>query len=158
FKDLPAGRYSVFASKGAYVGGTWGQQQPNQAGKPIDLAADQTLERVDFTLPRGGVITGRVLDEYGEPLSELPVEAVRTAMLNGRRDLVAVGSATTDDEGVFRIFGLVPGQYHVRARWRRMSTGEAGLDRTGYPLTFFPGTARVEEAQRFTVAAGQTVS
>src|SRR2546430_3402645 len=32
FKDLPAGRYSVFASKGAYVGVTWGQQQPNQAG------------------------------------------------------------------------------------------------------------------------------
>jgi len=158
FKDLPPGRYGVSASKGAYVGMSWGQEQPNQAGKPIDLAPGQTIERVDFTLPRGGVITGRVLDEYGEPLAELPVEAVRGTMLNGRRDLAPIGSAMTDDEGVFRIFGLTPGQYYVRARWRRMGTGEPGVDRTGYPLTFFPGTPRVEEAQRFTVAAGQTVS
>jgi protocatechuate 3,4-dioxygenase beta subunit len=159
FKNLPAGRYNLFAAKGAYVGVWWGQQQPNQAGKPLDVLAGQTVERVDFTLLRGGVITGRVVDEFGEPLSYLQIGAMRAVTTSGRRDLQQMGFATTDDVGEFRMYGLMPGQYYVQARWRRMGPGDpTSPDRTGYPVTFFPGTTNAAEAQRFTVAAGQTIS
>lgn len=159
FKDLPGGRYNISASKGAYINMSWGQQQANTPGKPIDLHAGETLDRVDFTLPRGGVIAGRVVDELGEPLSSLQIGALRAQTINGKRQLMQVGYGSTDDLGEFRMFGLTPGQYYVQAVWRRMGPGDpTSPDRSGYPVTFFPGTTNEAEAQRFTVAAGQTTS
>ncbi len=158
FKDLPAGRYSVSASKGAYVTLSWGQQQSMQPGKPLDILVGQTVERVDFTLPRGGVITGRIVDEFGEPLAGLQVAAMRAVTSNGKRDLQQAGFGSTDDLGEFRMFGLVPGQYYVQATWRRIGPGDpTSPDHTGYPVTYFPGTVNAAEAQRFTVGAGQTI-
>ena len=161
FKELPAGRYVVSASKGAYVSVTFGQplQQMTAGGKPMDLRAGEMLERVDFTLPRGGVITGRVLDEFGEPLTGLQITAMRSQTVGGKRQLIRSGFGSTNDVGEFRMFGLAPGQYYVQAAWRRMGPGDpTSPDHTGYPLTFFPGTTIETEAQRVTVAAGQTVS
>ena len=55
-KELPAGRYSVSASKGGYVSLQFGQRRPFEQGQPLQLADGQTLEKVDFVLPKGGVI------------------------------------------------------------------------------------------------------
>ena len=72
--------------------------------------------------------------------------------------MLLANEATTNDIGEFRIFGLASGQYYVQAVWRRMDPGDpTSPDRTGYPVTFFPGTTNEAEAQRFTVAAGQTI-
>ena len=71
FKEVRAGRYTISASKGSYVGLSYGQQRPTDAPKPLEILDNQTVERVDFTLPRGGVITGRILDEFGEPMSDV---------------------------------------------------------------------------------------
>jgi hypothetical protein len=84
FANLPAGRYNVSASKGAYLTTMWGQQKPMGLSTPIDLAPGQTLERVDFSLPRGGVITGRILDEFGEPLAGLEMSALLSRTINGK--------------------------------------------------------------------------
>src|SRR5204863_849473 len=157
FKDLPGGRYNITASKGAYINMSWGQQRANTPGKPIDLHAGETLDRIDVTLPRGGVITGRVVDELGEPLSGLQISAMRAQAINGAT--LSAGSGTTDDLGEFRIYGLTPGQYYVQAVWRRIGQGDpTSPDRSGYPVTFFPGTINEAEAQRFRVAAGQPIS
>src|SRR5215831_4942751 len=48
FADLPSGRYNLSASKGSYLSISWGQQQPNEPGKPIVVATGETIERVDF--------------------------------------------------------------------------------------------------------------
>jgi carboxypeptidase family protein len=160
FHDLPAGRYNLSVSKGAYVTVTWGQQPGPTAstGKPIDLHAAETLERVDVTLPRGGVVTGRVVDEFGEPLTGLQITAMRAQTIGGKRQLMPAGNGSTDDAGAFRLFGLAPGQYYVQALWRRMGPGDPNSpDHNGYPVTFFPGTTNDAEAQRITVAAGQTI-
>jgi hypothetical protein len=159
FKNLVAGRYSLNASKAPYVSGPSGQQAVNSTAKVIELQTGETLDRVDFTLLRGGVITGRVVDEFGEPLSGLEVSARRVQTINGKRQLMPYGpQGSTNDIGEFRIFGLEPGQYAVLASWRRMGPGDStSPDRNGYPPTYFPGTTVEAEAQRFTVAAGQTV-
>jgi hypothetical protein len=161
-KDLPAGKYLVTANKGGYVGMSVGQVRPNEPGKAITLAAGELRERVDLSLLRGGVITGRVVDEYGEPLSSIEIEAMRSDMVNGRRQMVPTRGASTDDLGEFRIFGLSPGQYYVQATWRGMTPvvapGARADDETGYATTFFPGTSATNEAQRLTVGSGQTIS
>src|SRR5436190_772673 len=64
--ELPAGRYTLTVSKSGFVALSYGQRRPLQAGTPLQLADGQQLKGVDFRLPRGGVIAGRILDEEGE--------------------------------------------------------------------------------------------
>ncbi len=163
FKDLPAGRYQLNASKGSFVGLAYGQTRPMQPGMPLEVRANQTIEKVDFALPRGGVITGRVLDEYGEPVADTRVMVMRYQYMQGRRRLTPAGRmSTTNDIGEFRLFGLSPGQYFLSATiTNAMGLGAAGADtddRSGYAPTYFPGTPNVAEAQRVAVDVGNMIT
>lgn len=153
--DLPPGRYMLAASKGGYVSMEYGQTRPLEPGRPVDLAAGQTLEHIDVTLLRGGVITGRVLDDVGEPVVDAFVSPMRSRFINGRRRLVASGRGTrTDDRGQYRIYGLEPGQYMVQAVWHDSDAGDSG-DAISYAPSYYPGTADPGAASRLTVQAGQ---
>ena len=159
FRELRAGRYSLNAQKGSYVSLQWGQQRPNEPGKPLDILDGQTIEKVDFSLPKGGVITGRILDEFGEPISDVQVAAMRFQNINGGRRLVNTGrSAQTNDIGEFRLFALAPGDYYVSATLRTFNPLAQSDDRSGYAPTYYPGTPDVAGAQKLSVAAGQTLS
>ena len=160
FKELPAGRYNVSASKGSYVGLQYGQQRPFEPGKPLEILDRQTVEKVDFSLPRGGVITGRILDEFGEPLPDAQVMAQRYQNIGGRRRLAPAGRpAMTNDIGEFRLFAIPPGQYYLSATLRGMGMMMGDTDdRSGYAPTYFPGTANMAEAQKVTIGLGQIVS
>jgi protocatechuate 3,4-dioxygenase beta subunit len=76
-KELPAGRYNVTASKGGFVQGSFGQRRPGEPGTPIDLSDGQSADKVNFVLARGGVISGRIVDDGGEPVSGTMVAAMR---------------------------------------------------------------------------------
>src|SRR5262249_24713899 len=78
----------------------------------------------------------------------------------GSRRLMPTGrGGQTNDIGEFRVYGLSPGQYYISATYRSF-TGPMteSSDRTGYAPTLYPGTGNVAEAQRVTVAPGQTIS
>ena len=163
FTQVRPGRYTVTANKGSYVATGYGQQRPTDAPKPIEILDRQTVERLDLSLPRGGVVTGRVVDEFGEPLPEVTVAAQRYQFVQGRRTLVSAGRmGFTNDIGEFRLFGLSPGQYYLTATWRQNNFGINGPsspdDRTAYPVTYFPGTTNAAEAQRITIAAAQELN
>jgi hypothetical protein len=159
FKELPAGRYNVSASKGSYVALQYGQRRPLEQGRPLEILEAQTIEKVDFALPRGGVITGRILDEFGEPLADAQVAAQRYQNIGGRRRLVPAGRpAMTNDIGEFRLFAIPPGQYYLSATLRSMGMMGDSDDRSGYVPTYFPGTSNMAEAQKVTVGLGQIVS
>jgi Carboxypeptidase regulatory-like domain len=159
FKELPAGRYNLTASKGVYVSLQYGQLRPFEPGKPLEVLDGQTLERIDFALPRGSVITGRVLDEFGEPVSDVQVSAMRYQFTPAGRQLAMAGrQATTNDIGEYRLFALAPGDYYVSATLRGANTFERTDDRSGYAPTYYPSTADTASAQRLTVGVGQTLS
>jgi hypothetical protein len=155
-KGLPAGSYRVTVSKGGYVDISYGQVRPFEAGKVLELADGQTIEKIDVSLPRAGVITGRILDEFGEPLTGARVQPMRYRYTGGQRRLVAIAPGdSTDDIGQFRLHGLSPGDYFISAQ---MSVGlmfGQSDDKVGYGTTYFPGTAVQTEAQRVRVAVGQ---
>ena len=158
--DLPAARYRVTISKAGYVTLEYGQARPFEAGKPLDLADGQVLDKIDFSLPRGSVIAGRITDEFGDPIADAQVQAMRYQFTNGQRQLVNAGrTAVSDDIGQFRIFGLMPGEYIVRASVRAnapMPMAVAVVEEpSGYPPTYYPGTTDVATAQSVTVALGQ---
>lgn len=177
FRDLPAGRFSLSVSKAGYVAVQYGQTRPFEQGKPIDLVDAEVMDKADFVMPRGSVISGRIVDEFGDPMSEAMVTAMRSVWAGGRRRLQSTGrSAMTNDLGQFRIYGLSPGDYYVSATMRgsaemmamemammsAMGGGGAGgpvgsNPSSGYAPTYFPGTTSGAEAQKITVAPGQEV-
>jgi hypothetical protein len=161
-RDLAAGHYTMTASKGGYVSLQYGQRRPTEPGTPIDLSDGQSIDRLVIALPKGSVIGGRVTDEYGEPVANARVVAMRYGYANGaRRLLPAAGSNisdTTDDLGQYRLFGLPPGDYVISATLRAGAaevTDPAGAELSGYAPTYFPGTPNVTEAQRVTVGVSQ---
>jgi len=115
FTDLPAGRFTLSASKAGYVNATYGQKKPGRPGTPIQLLDTQKLTNLKLSLPKGGVLTGAVLDENGEPTPGTQVTAFRYEMRTGEKRLTQAGNDQTDDRGVYRIYGLLPGDYVVRA-------------------------------------------
>jgi protocatechuate 3,4-dioxygenase beta subunit len=123
FTLLPAGRYTVNASKTGYVTIAYGAKGPGRAGTPIQLADGQKLETKAIAMPKGGVVTGIVLDENGEPAPGTTVRAMRQVIRTGEKRLESAGTDTTDDRGQYRIYGLLPGQFVVYAQPRNQGIG-----------------------------------
>ena len=114
FNGVAAGRYNLSASKAGHVGVSFGQTRPGRPGTPIQLRDGETFA-ANLQLPRGSVITGTVLDEHGEPTPGTQVRVMRYVMQGGRRTLQQSGSGSTDDRGIYRVYGLQPGEYVVSA-------------------------------------------
>jgi len=141
---------------------SYGQRRLGEAGRSIELGIAQTVNGIEMSLPRGGVITGTLVDEHGEPLVGAPVEVMRPRFVNGVRRLVSFGGGLTgadltDDRGHFRIHGLEAGAYYVAAGPSsappdRVFRSEEGL------ANFYPGTTSVAEAQAIQLDAGQELS
>jgi len=126
FTELPAGRYSVNVSKTGFISLSYGQRRPLQAGTPLQLNEAQQLSGIDFTLPRGSVIAGHVMDESGDAMPGISVQVMRYQYAQGNRQLVPAGTAQTDDQGAFRVWGLNPGEYYVSAISRNFNFNFGG--------------------------------
>ncbi len=160
FTALAAGRYTLSASKPGHVSVVYGSTWPGRPGTPIQLADGERFSAT-LHLARGSVITGTVLDEHGEPVPRATVRALRYVMQAGRRTLQPADSAPSDDRGIYRIYGLQPGDYLVSvvprnqpgvARIEGAGPEAQGDAPAGYAPVYYPGT--VAAAQAGTVAVG----
>lgn len=161
-KNLDAGRYILSVQRNGYVSQLYGQRNASAQGTTISLNAGQNLTDIVFRLIQGGVITGRVVDEDSEPLAHAQAQALQFRYMQGRRRLVPVGNASTDDRGEYRIFGIRPGQVYVRATLRGLgfvAPGEAvdpsaPSETTAYPPVFYPNVLDASQAAPLTVRGG----
>jgi hypothetical protein len=153
--QLPAGRYQLKARRGGYVEVAYGQRRPFERGRPLELGDRAVLQNIDFALPPGAVVTGRIVDETGEAIAHVSVSLARRRYIDGARRLVAESGSSTDDRGEFRIFGVPPGDYVIVATFDATDLGSR--DRVRYVPTYYPGTTVASEAQRVTVGLGQEV-
>jgi protocatechuate 3,4-dioxygenase beta subunit len=164
FADLQPGTYYVHAShvgmvmKGARA--REGMLVTLVAGKP------QTLNLV---MQPGAVITGRVLNEDGEPMQHVSVGAMRYIYTIYGRHLSSTGNTVeTDDKGEYRLFGLQPGSYLIAADARRggfgddtggaisalSGAGPAKPNSTVYVATYYPNETSPEQATSVVVKPG----
>jgi uncharacterized protein (DUF2141 family) len=168
FTDLPAGSFTVTASKAAYVTTAYGTAGSGGAGTAVTLTAGQHVTTITIVLPRGAVITGTVKDQNGEAAPGISVSAFRSTANDRSGTLVPVTSAViTDDQGVYRIFGLAAGTYIIGATPRESVTGGApqrgGRGSQGPPvslgrgsaITYYPGTPMFTDAKKITLTAGE---
>jgi protocatechuate 3,4-dioxygenase beta subunit len=156
-RDLPAGRFTLNASRAGYLAMSFGQTRIGEPGRPIELADAETLEKSDMILPHAALISGHVLDEAGEPLAGANVMTMQMKYFNGRRRLLPVrGNTITDNTGQYRLSGLEPGEYYVQASSRETwETDPPDKQMLGFLPTFYPSSPNQGEAQRVRVRAGQ---
>jgi hypothetical protein len=113
-------------------------------------------DQLTINLVRGGVITGRVTDAYGEPLVEAQVTPRKIRDLEGRSTRQSMEAyrltRLTDDRGVYRLYGLEPGVYVVFISGGHDQESGGGVElRT---LIYHPSSTR-EAASEITVRGGE---
>jgi len=122
FTSLPSGRFTITAKKAGYPEMSYGAKRPFRAGSGVFLQDGQQVRDLALTLARGAALTGTVYDDHGQPMPGVPLMAweIRTA-LGGERtlDYASSGPDTviTDDRGMYRVYGLPPGEYTVGTTW-----------------------------------------
>jgi len=153
--NVPPGRYHLTPVSPGYIIAEGGASEW-QPGKVLNVSAGDELKDLDFTLVRGGAVTGRVTDSDGKPV----VEEVVTLMLADARERKErrAGSftASTDDRGVYRAWGVTPGRYVVYSGRAREDVFRRGVHGAGafYPQTFYPSVAEETQARVVEVKAG----
>jgi len=95
---------------------------PPYVTAPLDLETPFPTYRVGdsvrLELIRGGVITGTVTNTAGDPVLGVGVRAFMVHDATGKPTKSmdrSLAERSTDDRGIYRIYGLVPGSYLVRA-------------------------------------------
>lgn len=147
--NLEQGLYSIFVTAPVYVTPPRDRDTPAPVYRPGDS--------VRLELIRGGVITGTVTNTVNEPVVSLRVSAlmVRDANGNAMKGLLqAFGNASTDDRGVYRMYGLIPGTYIVQVGGPGLSGNVSSMPYDLDGPTYAPSSTR-DDAMEITVASGQ---
>jgi hypothetical protein len=150
FGDLRAGEYRIAATDTSFRTVEFGQRGTDSHGDAVAVVAGGSVDDVDISISRGSAISGRIVDEYGEPIGNANVRVERIGWSRGRARLLSVtgiASRQTDDLGRFRIFGLLPGRYVVSAVVGEPVPASETADLPGYLRTYFPGTTVASGAQ-----------
>jgi hypothetical protein len=148
---VPAGSYTVTADR---VGFTHTADRLGRLGISAMVRAGDRTE-VKLKLNPNGAITGRVVDENGEP-----VEGVNVFVEGGTTRGIPL-TASTDEKGQFRLGGLEAGRYRVKARPISQSVPpEIRTDGTAevqYAQTYYPNSITAKGAARVSVGIGAEV-
>lgn len=151
FPSLRPGSYTLRAAKAGY------SQTVETAFVPprVTVTARESHEQ-NVTLLPWGVVSGRLRDEYGDPVQGARISLLQSRYERGRRRVIEapVTARMTNDRGEFRIFAVRPGDYVVRAS---VAAG-AAPELVDYPPAFYPGTMSGADAREITADAGTEVS
>jgi protocatechuate 3,4-dioxygenase beta subunit len=171
FVDIEPGRYRLTAQKAGFA-----LPDDGNVSLSLELTRGDRRDDVALTLQRGAVITGRVIDQYGEPVVDAQVMVLRkppapstpsspagvAAARFANRLMPAGPGAQTNDLGEFRLHSLLPGEYYVQAAPRGDFGGNPAANTraaaTTMVPTYFPGASDPQAAQPILVTAGQTAS
>jgi hypothetical protein len=131
-------------------------------GKMVEVKAGANMEvRVDM-LPLG-VLAGRVLDQYGDPVRHAIVSTQDKPSAPGQDQYYGSNwAATTDDRGEYRITGVEPGMHYLAVEYSSTKDERSSAPRSSYRwpqtegLVLYPNASDLDQAQPVEAAAGRT--
>ncbi len=173
FNDVPAGKYSLLGAKRGFISADYDQH--GQFSTAIVTAAGLETENLLLRLAPDAVITGKVLDEAGEPIRGASVSLYRTDHREGVDQIEREGESQTNDLGVYEISPLTPGTYYLSAGahpWYAVhpqtnpsnaarnssEISDESFDRAldaAYPLTYYPDVTDADSAAPIPVQGGE---
>jgi protocatechuate 3,4-dioxygenase beta subunit len=157
---LAGGQFTIMPLAKAFVVGTSGAFK--QPGQSINVGGGETITKIDFALVRGGVITGHITDTDGRPVIGERVNVVaRDTPDTGQMVTPFDGARNrTDDRGIYRVYGLSPGNYKVSIGQTAAAGNVAimGMGGSQYTKIFYPGVAEEAKATILEINQGTEVS
>ena len=161
FDDVAPGRYLLSAEKPGFVSARYGARANTSPGTQLTLTAGTETKDLAIKMTPQGVIAGKVLDQDGDPVISVQVQALRFTYARGRKQLQPSGGATTNDLGEYRLINLLPGRYYVSATDRRTTQfgaqerpGRSGTVPEGNITTYYPNGADASSGVAIDVPAG----
>jgi hypothetical protein len=135
FRKLPKGNFTLIAMKPGYLNGAYGRRRPGGDSQTLVLVDGQKIGGLRIYLWRHSSISGVVVDEAGEPVVGIQMRTFLRIIVAGQRRFSSTGTVGwTDDRGVYRIHGLLPGDYLVAAMSTKVSVAASTAEdvrRTG---------------------------
>jgi len=113
FRAVPAGRYTLVATRNGYLPAESGQRSSGSPGVPIVIAAGQQVTGIRVAMTPTAAISGRILDRGGQAMPGVAVQLLKPLFQEGRRTMVVMKSMLTNDLGEYRIFWVPPDSYYV---------------------------------------------
>ena len=163
---IDPGTYTMQAEKQGFVRQSYNTRQTLGPNTPIVITAGMEMKEVNFKLTPHSIVTGRILDDEGEPLAGIMIQVLRSVRMQGKQQMAPVGGGQSLDTGEFRIANLSPGRYWLSAtdRNRRMMMGDAPARNTSdkpeeeLVTTYYPSSTDQAGARPIELAAGQTLN
>ena len=164
---VPKGKYSLEGAKRGFITALYNQHE--RFSSAIVTGADVDTESLVLRLTASAVLTGRVLDESGEPVRNAQIMVYRQEHALGESRTAVVGGAVTDDQGRYEVTPIEEGTYFVSAKaspWyavHPVANGEGATNRgspvdssldVSYPITYYGDATEAEGAAPILVRGG----
>jgi len=115
FPNVQPGQYHLYARREGYALAEYGQRWTGGPGQLIALTAGQPVADIQVGLTLTAVISGRISDLNGNPVTGARVRAMKTSIQENRRTLRVYQEAITNELGEYRLYWMAPGRYYVSA-------------------------------------------
>jgi carboxypeptidase family protein len=163
---VPAGKYSLGGAKRGFITAFYNQH--DQFASAIVTGPDLDTEDLVLRLAANAVLTGQVLDEFGDPVRHAEIAVYREEHSEGMSRILHFRYASTDNQGRYEVTPLAEGTYFVSAKaspWyavhpTSISAGAAepsqvdsSLD-VAYPITYYGDATEAEDAVPIPVRGG----
>jgi VCBS repeat-containing protein len=119
------------------------------AATAVTLATDQILNNINAKLDRLGFVTGKVIDEQGNPLPSVQLTAQQRLIGLEGESWYDAQFALTDANGQYTLGGLYEGVYRVRFR---------DTNTLKYSTEYYDNTYDLTTATLLTITLNQTVT
>ncbi len=126
------------------------------SGSWVAVGAGQTVDDVVIRLAPTGSIAGKITNEHEEPMAQIFVQAMKRSSRDGQLVLISAHSSFTDENGEFRIEGLTPGTYCVKATKARAT--EKPTPSMVYVPLFYPDAIDPAQAQPIELRPGEELN
>lgn len=128
--------------------------------KQVTVADGETAKGVNFSMKRGGVVTGRVVYPDDRPVIGAVVNLATASGGSARRGFSVNFEDTvftTDDRGIYRIYGVNDGAYKVYMNLRPNGLFDVISGRGGTQATYYPNVTDENLAATVEVRGGNEV-
>lgn len=113
-RGLKPGQVFFRVTKPGYLEAQYGQTRPGGVSRGVTLAEGEKTADVAIKMWRPAAVSGRIVDEAGEPVVGVQVRAMRRVIRSGEwRFNPGTTISATDDRGIYRFSDLLPGTWIV---------------------------------------------
>jgi hypothetical protein len=162
FVGIPQGRYALMAQRRGFLTASYGEREGLSSA--IVTGPGQHSDAIIFPLSPPCVISGKVVDDAGEPVAKATVQLIGSTIVSGRRRLATTAVRQTDHTGGYRFGSLPPGTYYMavsgypwytRINQTHGDSPPRGMTHAGYGIRYHPNASDAAAAVPMLLKGGQ---